>query len=58
MKDLEKEDKPAQVTNNSLFVGSTADLQKMIKKGLMSTKPPEPKPSSIDLNKLDIDRSP
>ena len=58
MKDLEKEDKPAQVTNNSLFVGSTADLQKMIKKGLMSTKPSEPKPNNIDLSSIDIDRSP
>ena len=38
MKDLEKEDKQVQVTNNSLFVGSTADLQKMIKKGLLNNK--------------------
>ena len=31
MKDLEQDQGPKQVTNNSLFVGSTADLQKMLK---------------------------
>ena len=31
MKDLDEDKGPKQVTNNSLFVGSTADLQKMIK---------------------------
>lgn len=29
------------VTNNSVFVGSTSDLQKMIKEGIMSNKLPE-----------------
>ena len=58
MKDLEKEDKPTQVTNNSLFVGSTADLQKMIKKGLAGAPVPKTKPPSVDLSSLDIDRSP
>ena len=58
MKDLEKEDKPTQVTNNSLFVGSTADLQKMIKKGLAGAPVPPPKTPSVDLSSLDIDRSP
>ena len=58
MKDLEKEDKPAQVTNNSLFVGSTADLQKMIKKGLLDSKPEPPPTPKIDLSSIDIDRSP
>ena len=58
MKDLEKEDKPTQVTNNSLFVGSTADLQKMIKKGLSGAPVPQPKTPSVDLSSLDIDRSP
>ena len=58
MKDLEKEDKPTQVTNNSLFVGSTADLQKMIKKGLAGAPVPQPKTPSVDLSSLDIDRSP
>ena len=58
MKDLEKEDKPTQVTNNSLFVGSTADLQKMIKKGLAGAPVPPPKNPSVDLSSLDIDRSP
>lgn len=38
MKDLEEEKPIKQVTNNSLFVGSTADLQKMIKKGLLNNK--------------------
>ena len=40
MKDLD-EDKsaPKNVTNNSMFVGSTADLQKMLKaNGLMDRK--------------------
>ena len=34
MKDLDAEQKkgPASVTNNAMFVGSTADLQKMLKK--------------------------
>ena len=58
MKDLEKEDQPTKVTNNSLFVGSTADLQKMIKKGLAGSKPLAPKTPSIDLDSLDVDRSP
>lgn len=31
MKDLDEDKGPKQVTNNSLFVGSTADLQKMLK---------------------------
>ena len=33
LKDVNEEDKkgPTQVTNNALFVGSTADLQKMLK---------------------------
>ena len=31
MKDLDEDKGPKQVTNNSLFVGSTSDLQKMIK---------------------------
>jgi len=56
MKDLEKEDKPSQVTNNSLFVGSTADLQKMIKKGLLSNKPEPPPVPSIDINSIDTDK--
>ncbi len=58
MKDLEKEDQPTKVTNNSLFVGSTADLQKMIKKGLAGSKPLAPKTPSIDLDSLDVDRTP
>ena len=32
MKDLDEDQGPKSVTNNSLFVGSTADLQKMLKK--------------------------
>jgi len=36
MKDLDEDKTVKQVTNNSLFVGSTADLQKMLKaNGLM-----------------------
>tara|TARA_B100001250_G_C19754226_1_gene769313 strand:+ start:424 stop:831 length:408 start_codon:yes stop_codon:yes gene_type:complete len=36
MKDLDEDKSVKQVTNNSLFVGSTADLQKMLKaNGLM-----------------------
>ncbi len=31
MKDLDEDQGPKQVTNNSLFVGSTSDLQKMLK---------------------------
>tara|TARA_B100000927_G_scaffold58358_1_gene45193 strand:+ start:5041 stop:5445 length:405 start_codon:yes stop_codon:yes gene_type:complete len=31
MKDLEEDAGPKNVTNNSLFVGSTSDLQKMLK---------------------------
>tara|TARA_B100001113_G_scaffold32454_1_gene23126 strand:- start:451 stop:855 length:405 start_codon:yes stop_codon:yes gene_type:complete len=31
MKDLDEDKGPKNVTNNSLFVGSTADLQKMLK---------------------------
>ena len=29
-KDLTKEDKPAETTNNNLFVGSTTELQRML----------------------------
>ena len=36
MKDLKAEDGPKNVTNNALFVGSTSELQKMIKKGLLN----------------------
>jgi hypothetical protein len=36
MKDLSAEDGPKNVTNNALFVGSTSELQKMIKKGLLN----------------------
>jgi hypothetical protein len=34
MKDLDAEQKtgPSSVTNNAMFVGSTAELQKMLKK--------------------------
>ena len=37
LKDLNAEDKkgPSHVTNNALIVGTTAELQKLIKKGLM-----------------------
>tara|TARA_B100001250_G_scaffold72402_1_gene58752 strand:+ start:1050 stop:1463 length:414 start_codon:yes stop_codon:yes gene_type:complete len=31
MRELDQDQGPKQVTNNSLFVGSTADLQKMLK---------------------------
>lgn len=47
MKDIKKEDAPskaASVTNNSIFVGSTAELQKMIKaqqKQMIDVKPIE-----------------
>jgi len=36
MKDLNAEEGPKNVTNNALFVGSTSELQKMIKKGLLN----------------------
>ena len=40
LKDLNAEDKkgPSHVTNNALIVGTTAELQKLIKKGLMDEK--------------------
>ena len=44
VKDLDAEsitNNVANVTNNSVFVGSTSDLQKMIKEGIMSNKLPE-----------------
>ena len=40
MKDLD-EDKPkgpSNVTNNALFVGSTSELSKMIKEGILNNK--------------------
>jgi len=40
MKDLD-EDKPkgpSSVTNNAVFVGSTTELQKMLKKEILNTK--------------------
>ena len=56
MKALEEDQGPKNVTNNTMFVGSTSDLQKMLKKGLATT--PKPKKPTIDLDSLDIDRSP
>ncbi len=56
MKALEEDQGPKNVTNNTMFVGSTSDLQKMLKKGLATV--PKPKKSTIDLDSLDIDRSP
>ena len=40
MKDIDEDNSKTQanVTNNSLFVGSTADLQKMLKKGFLNNK--------------------
>jgi hypothetical protein len=40
LKDLNAEDKkgPSHVTNNALIVGTTAELQKLIKQGLMDEK--------------------
>ena len=40
MKDIDEDNTKAQgnVTNNSLFVGSTAELQKMLKKGFLNNK--------------------
>ena len=38
VKDLDEDDKkgPTNVTNNAMFVGSTADLQKMLKQGFLN----------------------
>ena len=33
--------KPKKVTNNALFVGSTSDLQKMLKKGILNNNDSE-----------------
>ena len=43
MKDIDEDNTKAQgnVTNNSLFVGSTAELQKMLKKGFLNNKESE-----------------
>ena len=43
MKDIDEDNSKTQgnVTNNSLFVGSTADLQKMLKKGFLNNKESE-----------------
>lgn len=44
LKDIDAEsvtNNHTSVTNNSVFVGSTSDLQKMIKEGIMSNKLPE-----------------
>ena len=40
MKDIDEDNSKTQgnVTNNSLFVGSTAELQKMLKKGFLNNK--------------------
>ena len=38
MKALEEDQGPKNVTNNTMFVGSTSDLQKMLKKGILDTK--------------------
>ena len=57
-KNVKEESAKKVVTNNSLFVGSTADLQKMIKKGLAGAPVPKTKPPSVDLRNLDIDRTP
>ena len=38
MKALEEDKGPKNVTNNALFVGSTSDLQKMLKKGMLDNK--------------------
>ena len=43
MKDIDEEKQKTQsnVTNNALFVGSTAELQKMLKKGFLNNKESE-----------------
>tara|TARA_B100000945_G_scaffold198361_1_gene159469 strand:+ start:182 stop:595 length:414 start_codon:yes stop_codon:yes gene_type:complete len=41
MKALEEDKGPKNVTNNALFVGSTSDLQKMLKKGILNNKESE-----------------
>ena len=43
MKDIDEDNLKTQgnVTNNSLFVGSTAELQKMLKKGFLNNKESE-----------------
>ena len=43
MKDIDEDNSKTQgnVTNNSLFVGSTAELQKMLKKGFLNNKESE-----------------
>jgi len=43
-KDIEKTDQPAipQTTNNNVFVGSTADLQKMLSNTMKDVTPDEP----------------
>ena len=41
LKDLEEDNGkkgPTNVTNNAMFVGSTADLQKMLKQGFLNSK--------------------
>lgn len=38
MKALEEDQGPKNVTNNTMFVGSTSDLQKMLKKGVLDNK--------------------
>jgi len=38
MKALEEDQGPKNVTNNTMFVGSTSDLQKMLKKGILDNK--------------------
>ena len=41
MKALEEDQGPKNVTNNTMFVGSTSDLQKMLKKGILNNKESE-----------------
>ena len=41
MKALEEDQGPKNVTNNTMFVGSTSDLQKMLKKGTLNNKESE-----------------
>ena len=41
MKALEEDQGPKKVTNNALFVGSTSDLQKMLKKGILNNNDSE-----------------
>ena len=36
--DEEKAKGPSQVTNNAVFVGSTSDLSKMLKQGILNNK--------------------